>query len=197
MHRASRSAIGRRAHLAMARALLTEREFLLLSVITYRQRLPAAPSCVAAKKGSAMPLHSPVVPADPRWLALVDGDPALRHARQLMLRSRNLDVRAYSTCAALLADPLALRSACVVADVEMREMTGIQLLQAMRQAGWAGAAVLLTDADSDTLVAANDHDLIAILPKTLSDDTLLNAIQSAISREGPRKTAFDGSDRLV
>lgn len=103
-----------------------------------------------------------------------------------MLRSKQLDVRAYATCAALLADPLALRSACVVADVEMSEMSGVELLQAMRKAGWAGAAILLADAGSRGLVAANDHGMIATLPKTLSDDTLLEAIRSAIAQEGLR-----------
>jgi FixJ family two-component response regulator len=133
-----------------------------------------------------MPVQLPVVPADPIWLALVDGAPALRHARQLMLRSKQLDVRAYATCAALLADPLALLSACVIADIEMSEMSGVQLLQAMRRAGWTGAAILLADAGSSDLVPANDHNITATLPKTLSDDTLLKAIRSAIAREGLR-----------
>lgn len=134
-----------------------------------------------------MTLHRPIVPAEPNWIALVDGDPTLRRARQLMLRSERFEVRAYPTCAALLADPLALHSACVVADAEMSDLSGLQLLTAMREAGWEGSAVLLADSIPTALAAAaDDHDFLAMLPKALAEGALLKAVRSAIANSAFR-----------
>jgi FixJ family two-component response regulator len=129
-----------------------------------------------------MPVQSSIMSSELSGIALVDGDPALRRARQLMLRSERFEVRAYATCGALLADPLALRSACVIADAEMSDLSGLQLLHAMRDAGWSGAAILLADAiPAELATAANDHDFMAMLPRNLSDVALLKAIRAAIA----------------
>jgi FixJ family two-component response regulator len=129
-----------------------------------------------------MPLHRPHFPTVPSSIALVDGDPALRRARLLMLRAEGFEVRAYPVCAALLADPQAFRSTCVIADAEMGDLSGQQLLHAMREAGWVGSAILLADTGlTEPSSAANDRAFVAVLPKTLSDGPLLKAIRSAIA----------------
>lgn len=130
-----------------------------------------------------MPLHYPIMPSEVPCIALVDGDPAVRRARQLMLRAEQFDVRAYPTCRGLLEDPTALRCACVVADAEMGEDTGIQLLRDMRARGWNGEAILLADTLPIAFIAAaNDGDFLALVPKALGDRALLEAVRSAITR---------------
>ena len=130
-----------------------------------------------------MPLQRPVVPAASSSIALVDGDPALRRARLLMLRAEGFEVRAYPVCAALLADPQAIRSTCVIADAEMGDLSGKQWLRTMREAGWGGSAILLADTTAtDSSTAANDPDFVT-LPKTLNDGPLLKAIRSAIASQ--------------
>ena len=68
------------------------------------------------------------VPVTPWVISLVDGDATLRRGRQLMLRSERYDVRSYATCAAVLADPNARASSCIVVDDEMPEMGGVDLI---------------------------------------------------------------------
>lgn len=129
------------------------------------------------------PVAQPTIAVATRCIALVDGNPAMRHARQLMLRSEGYDVRAYPSCAALLADPSALRSACVVADVEMDGVGGLALLHGLRRAGWHGAAILLADTIPPELAAsAAAEQFVALLPKALADKPLLDAIRAAIAR---------------
>jgi FixJ family two-component response regulator len=134
-----------------------------------------------------MPLQSPVVPVQPTGIALVDGEPTIRRARQLMFLAENFEVRAYATCQALLADPLALRSVCLVADVEMGDVTGLELLRAMRSAGWRGSAILLADKIPVELAdAANDGHFQAMLPKALGNKPLLEAVRAAIRQRNVR-----------
>jgi FixJ family two-component response regulator len=135
-----------------------------------------------------MPLRYPIMPSEVPCIALVDGDPAIRRARQLMLRAEQFDVRAYPTCRGLLDDPAALRCTCVVADAEMGEDTGVQLLRDLRARGWKGEAILLADALPIAFTAAaNDGDFVAMVPKTLGDRALLEAVRSAIRRTCGRR----------
>lgn len=117
-------------------------------------------------------------------ISLVDGDPSMRHARQLMFRAESFDVRAYSNCETLIADRAALASDCIVADVDMGEISGVQLLHAMREKGWNGAAVLLTDTISPQLsITAIIEGFVAMQPKALADLPLLGAVNAAIRGE--------------
>lgn len=118
-------------------------------------------------------------------IALIDGPPAVRHARLLMLRAEGFDVRAYASAAPLLADPRALASACIVAEVANPETGGVALVHAMRQQGWHGAVILLTQALSPALGAlALERDLTVLAPTGLADGLLLAAIRTAIADHG-------------
>lgn len=115
-------------------------------------------------------------------IALIDGVPAVRHARQLMLRAEGFDVRAYASAAPLLADPLALATACIVAEVTMPEIGGVALLKVMRGQGWHGAAILLAGALSSELAAlAIEQDFTVMVPTGLADRLLLAGIRTAIA----------------
>jgi FixJ family two-component response regulator len=115
-------------------------------------------------------------------IALVDGVPVVRHARQLMLRAEGFDVRAYASAAPLLADPRARASACIVAEVQMPEIGGVALVRAMRDQGWDGAAILLADIVSATLSALAIQDGFTVMvPTGLADRLLLAGIQAAIA----------------
>lgn len=114
-------------------------------------------------------------------IALIDGVPAIRHARQLMLRAEGFDVRTYASAAPLLADPLALTSVCIIAEVAMPEIGGVALVQAMRGQGWHGAAILLADLVSSALAAlAIEQDFTVMVPTGLADRLLLAGIRTAI-----------------
>lgn len=116
-------------------------------------------------------------------VSLVDGDPAVRHARQLMLRSEDYAVRSYATCAALLADPQARDYPCIILDLEMEEVDGLDLLRKMRASGWRGKALLLDGIHPGSAMEreAERHG-DTVLRRDVGDRALLNAIAGAIDR---------------
>lgn len=116
-------------------------------------------------------------------VSLVDGDSEVRHARQIMLRSENYEVRSYSTCAALLADPRSRDSSCIVVDMDMHEVDGLGLLREMRASGWRGKAIVLDGVDPDGALAreaAQNGD--QVFRRNIGDRPLVAAIAASIDR---------------
>ncbi|WP_375395455.1 response regulator [uncultured Sphingomonas sp.] len=114
-------------------------------------------------------------------VSLVDGNPAVRHARQLMLRSEKYDVRSYPTCAAILADPRSRDCPCIILDLDMDAADGVDLLRQMRASGWRGKALLLhgLHPESGMLHEAERHG-DRVLQHDVGDRTLLAAIAASI-----------------
>lgn len=124
-------------------------------------------------------------------IALVDGDARARRERQLMLRAERFDVRAYASDAALLADPQAQSSACIIADIGSADPAGYPLLQRMRAGGWRGTAILLdAGAPGDGRCAARIAGDLA-LPRSIADRPLLQAIHAELARVAPPAVAID------
>ncbi len=116
-------------------------------------------------------------------VSLVDGDPAIRRARQIMLLSERYDVRSYATGAALLADPRSRDVSCIVVDVDEIGSSGTDTLHAMRASGWRGKAILLDDGISPpALVQAAERHGDHILDRATGDAPLLAAIAASIDR---------------
>ncbi|KQN71898.1 response regulator [Sphingomonas sp. Leaf62] len=121
-------------------------------------------------------------------VSLVDGDTAVRHARQLMLRSEDYAVRSYATCAALLADPRARDYPCIILDMEMEAIDGLALLREMRTSGWRGRALLLDGLapGSPMLTEAERHG-DTVLQRGIGDRALLVAIAASINGDAPAR----------
>ncbi|SFN82729.1 hypothetical protein [Sphingomonas sp. OK281] len=114
-------------------------------------------------------------------VSLVDGDPTIRRARQIMLLSERYDVRSYATGAALLADPRSRDVSCIVVDIDGIGGSGLDTLDAMRASGWRGKAILLDGGmPHATLTHAAERHGDRILHRTTGDAPLLTAIAASI-----------------
>ena len=112
-------------------------------------------------------------------VSLVDGDPAIRRARQIMLLSERYDVRSYATGAALFADLRSRDVQCIVVDIA--GIGGTDTLNAMRASGWRGKAILLDgDIPQPALVHAAERHGDRILDRATGDASLLTAIAASI-----------------
>lgn len=107
----------------------------------------------------------------------------MRHARQLMLRAEGCDVRAYPDCEAALADPAALASDCVIANLDMPAIGGIALLRSMRVKGWQGAGLLLADNVAPAFrIAGVEEGFIVMRPAAVDGRRLLSAVDLTLGR---------------
>lgn len=122
-------------------------------------------------------VSSPQPPGERGRILLVEDDAAVRRALQLLLSAQGYEVRAYPSGRGLAADPEALRSQCLVADLIMPDGDAIKLLRDMRHAGWAGRAVLISGHLTDEWSGrALDEGFDALLEKPLKDAALTACI---------------------
>lgn len=80
----------------------------------------------------------------PQRILLLDDDPGVRRALHLMLRAHGFDVRSHESPVLLLADPAVAEAAFLIADYRLPVSNGIEVLGALRDAGWQGRAILIT-----------------------------------------------------
>jgi two-component system, LuxR family, response regulator FixJ len=128
------------------------------------------------------PSNNPTA-AVPRIL-LVEDDGPVRRALQLLLRAEGYDVRAYPSAVGLAQDAEALRSDCLVADLVMPNKDAIELLTALREAGWEGHAILISGfLNADRERQAREAGYVKILPKPIGDAVLTRAVAELLARE--------------
>lgn len=110
----------------------------------------------------------------------MDDDPGVRGSIDSLVRSTGMTPLIFASADALLAANIA-DLACVVTDLHMPEMTGLELQTALQQRGWSVPLIVMTafptDAARDQAMAAGAH---AFLTKPVDPDALLDAIEAAI-----------------
>ncbi len=122
-------------------------------------------------------------PERPRIL-LVEDDAAVRRALQLLLQGQGYEVRAYRSAVGLAANPEALESLCLVADLIMPDLDAIGLLRDLREAGWQGRAILLSGHLTDEWAAkATAGGFDAALAKPIPEAVLLNWLDRLVRLE--------------
>lgn len=111
-------------------------------------------------------------------IALADDDPVVRRSLQLLLRAGDYDVRAYSDGDMMLADPGIRQSVCIIADMRMPRLDGLELMRQLRHDGWEGFAILITGYPAaDTAARAAEAGFDRVLAKPLADRQLLEAVR--------------------
>ncbi len=101
----------------------------------------------------------------------------MRRSLQLLLVAQGYDVRAYRTGSGLATDPEALRAACLVADLIIPDLDGLNLLQGLREAGWSGSAILISGHLTDEWASrARALGFDAVLQKPIGETVLVSWI---------------------
>lgn len=123
--------------------------------------------------------------ADKAVVHLVDDDEDVRRALAFLLGAAGLAVRVYESAGALLEKLEAAPSGCIVSDVRMPGMDGIQLLQHLRKKGVTLPVIIMTGhADVALAVGAMKAGAADFIEKPFSDDALLAAIAAALKQQG-------------
>lgn len=112
---------------------------------------------------------------------VVDDDALVRDATRSLLRSVGLAVVGFGSPQELLARALDTPPACIVSDMRMPDMNGIELHDALRAAGNGSPFILLTGyADVRLAVRAMKAGVTDFIEKPFDDQELIDTVQRAI-----------------
>ncbi|HEX2447843.1 MAG TPA: response regulator FixJ [Methyloceanibacter sp.] len=130
-----------------------------------------------------------------RIVHIVDDDEAVRESLAFLLGSAGLTVRLYDSASAFLAGLSAVKNGCLVTDVRMPDMTGIELLRQLRSRACNLPAIVITGhGDVPLAVEAMKAGAVDFIEKPFDEEAILNAVQSALDRGA---TEEDGDNAAV
>ena len=124
------------------------------------------------------------MPADDAIVHVIDDDQAARHSLAFLLRANSFKVEAYESGVAFLNVAPSLRSGCVITDVRMPEISGMELLRRLQELRTRLPVIVITGhGDVPLAVEAMKSGAVDFLEKPFDDNALLTAVRSALSRQ--------------
>lgn len=115
---------------------------------------------------------------------IVDDDEAVRNSLKLLMRSVGLPAVAYASAPDFLAAYDRQQPGCVVLDVRMPGMSGLELQQVLNLRGATVPVIFVTGhGDIPMAVEAMQHGAFDFLQKPFRDQDLLDRIQRALERD--------------
>ncbi len=124
-----------------------------------------------------------------RIVHVIDDDDALRESLTFLLRAAKIEVESYSSAAAFLDALPSANLCCVITDVRMPGLSGIDLLKRLEELKIGIPVIVVTGhGDVPLAVEAMKHGAIDFMEKPFDDEVLLASVQSALrQREGETK----------
>ncbi len=114
---------------------------------------------------------------------LIDDDDGVRQAVAFLLTTSGFAVRVYDSAAAFLDALPTLQPGCIVTDVRMPEMDGLELQRQLKLRGVGLPVIVITGhGDVPLAVEAMKAGAIDFIEKPFNDEKLLSAIRIAIDR---------------
>jgi FixJ family two-component response regulator len=127
-------------------------------------------------------------------ISIVDDDEALRNATKGLMRALGFLAEAFGSAEELLKFDRLHNTACLIADVQMPQMSGLELHRNLVAAGVSIPTILITAYPDDNIRKhALEAGVLAFLTKPFTKDDLLACINSAIDRGRAGKSQEDNS----
>ena len=122
------------------------------------------------------------MPSDADIVHVVDDDEAMRDSMAFLLRAGNFQVQTYSDAADFLNALPQIKAGCVVTDVRMPGMSGIELLQRLRELQVSLPVIVVSGhGDVPLAVEAMKTGALDFIEKPFDDDVFLRAVRMALS----------------
>jgi two-component system response regulator FixJ len=128
---------------------------------------------------------------------VVDDDEAMRHSLLFLLDCAGLEAKAYDSALAFLEALPTMERGCIVTDVRMPGMTGLELVGKLKKAGVSDPVIMITGhGDVPLAVEAMKAGVGDFLEKPFDDQQLLSAVRTALDR-GRGILAVEGEKREI
>ncbi len=117
-------------------------------------------------------------------IALIEDDEAALHSLRLLLEDRGMKVRCFDSAETFLAAQDLVSVACVVSDVRMPGLSGLDLQRTLKAQGSAVPVILITGhGDIAMAVAAMKEGAVDFIEKPYDAEWLIASIQNALEAE--------------
>src|SRR3954452_24338741 len=114
----------------------------------------------------------------PALVSVVEDDQHFRESMRRLLRSLGYPVEAFPSAADFLASPRLAETACLIADVHMPAMTGVELYRHLSDGGYGIPTTLVTASpDDDVRARALNDGVFCYLRKPLDENDLLRCLR--------------------
>jgi FixJ family two-component response regulator len=126
--------------------------------------------------------------ATPTIISVVEDDQPFRESMRKLMISLGYAVEAFPSAADFLASPLLSATACLVTDMQMPGMTGVELHRHLVDVGHPIPTILVTAyPDELTRSRAMKDGVVCYLSKPVDDDHLERCLRSALAFRKPQK----------
>jgi FixJ family two-component response regulator len=116
-------------------------------------------------------------------ISIIDDDASVRAATNNLLRSHGYIVHTFASAEEFLRSTHLKDTSCVIADVQMPAMSGLDLLTVMRTQGYRAPFIFITAFPDDSVRArALKAGAIGFLAKPFAGPTLIKCIDTALAR---------------
>lgn len=123
---------------------------------------------------------------------IVDDEEPVRKSLAFLLTMVGFTVRVHDSATSFLAAASNIGKACLVTDLRMPGMSGVELLERLnRQNGMIPAVVITGHGDVPMAVAAMKAGAVDFIEKPFEDEVLVEAIKKAASRLGDPETRVE------
>jgi len=128
---------------------------------------------------------------------VVDDDASVRGALEYLFESIGLDTRTYAAAGEFLTAQLDDRPGCIVVDVRLPDMNGLDFQNRLTQMDVRLPVVVITAyGDIPMSVRAMKRGAVDFLPKPVHDQDMLDAVMAAIERDRKRRAADSDIARI-
>ena len=121
-------------------------------------------------------------------VVIVDDDQSLRNATRDLLKAAGFSTATFEDAESFLGSASRASAACVVADMRMPRMTGLELYQELVASGHGIPTVIITaHPEEPTQARAREAGITCYLSKPFAPDDLLECVGEALakSQRGP------------
>jgi two-component system response regulator FixJ len=113
---------------------------------------------------------------------IIDDDEVVRESIEFLFRSAQLEVRVYESASAFLSKA-SEAGGCIVTDVRMPEVSGIDLLRRLKELKSTLPVIVMTGhGDVPLAVEAMKAGAVDFIEKPFDDDVMLAAVRAALTR---------------
>ena len=136
------------------------------------------------------------MPSDKAVVHVIDDDEAMRQSLAFLLEAVGMEVQTYESAVAFLEVAPAVKAGCVITDVRMPGLSGVELLRQLRERKLGIPVIVITGhGDVPLAVEAMKIGAMDFLEKPFDDEALVASVRSALNQlDQDRKREAERSD---